>query len=169
MTDATFTEQIDGRKVTVHVNLESGLWTALHDQESIAHGATREIVIQKARASLRRKKVRLAIPATLVDVEGNAKPFHVTITGLHAQNHDILYKALDRKDTGRLSSRRHWGRYAEPCPRLTEADLTEFVTLRKAVHDTAAAFEKWQKKHVIRDSEQFVKDAIEAQVKQDGE
>lgn len=168
MTEAKSTEQIDGRTVTLLVDLESGLWRATHDHEIIASGATRDIVIKKARASLRRQKVRLSIPATIVDAEGNDKPFHVVITGLHAQNNDVLYRAVDRKDKGRLSNR-SWMRHDEVCPRLTDEELTKFATLRKAAHDAAAAFQKWQKKHVIRDSEQFVKDAIEEKVKQDGE
>lgn len=163
MTEAKSTEQIDGRTVTLLVDLESGLWTATHDHEIIAHANTRDVVVKKARLALRRKKVRLAIEATLVDVEGTGKPVHIIIVGLHAQNNDILYQAGADKRTGRLSHR-GWGHDEELCPRLTHEELTEFVTLRKAARDAAGALEKWQKTHVIGDREQFVKDAIEAQV-----
>ena len=166
MTEATSTKQIDGREVTIRVHLTSGLWTAVHDHEIIAHAPTRDVVIKKARASLRRQKVRLAIPATVVNSEGTTKPIHVIITGFHAQNRDILYQAMDRKAKGRLSNR-SWGHQEELCTRLTNDEIVDFVTLRKAAHDAAGAFQKWQKKHVIRDSEQFVKDAIEAQVAQE--
>ncbi len=169
MSEAKSTETIDGRAVTVWVDVETGLWGAHVDSENLARGHTRKEVIKKARAALRRKKVRLSIPATIVDLKGDGKPLHVIITGLHAQNSDVLYQtAGDNKDKGRLDNY-DYGRSTELCPRLDDAAVAEFQSLRHAAQTSAAAFDEWQKQHVTLNRETFVKDAIEEQVKQQGE
>lgn len=164
---------IDGRAFSIEVD-NDGRFHAEHDGDALAADTLAEIE-KKLRARCRRAKVRLSLPVSVAGVVIQQKDrygrvsgrridgigtMHATITGLHAQNSDVLLEYPD----GEKERRGRWGEAGFLTQRLSNAQIAEYVRLATADRDAHDALEAWKKKHAIDDPAAYVREHAAAQL-----
>lgn len=164
------TETIDGRRVEIIVE-DDGRFVASCDGDEW-RDVTYSGVLDKVRRDLRKSRVRIAIPATMVGSELHKPKYgrpharaatagvrHFTITGMHGRTRNVLVKW---EDTGESEQLRYYGS-GNIVRRLTAADVSEFVTLAKERDRANKAYDAFIEKRALgsrRDISEYVEEAI---------
>jgi hypothetical protein len=168
--------EIDGQKFKVDVT-DDGMFRALHDGDPIS-AQTYADLSDKLRKRLRRAKVRLALPVTLLGVtmappptrerswmpDKPLRPAQATvdavITGIHAQNRDVLIDLPDgTKHRASGYAHRNEGTIAR---RLTPEEAATYVQLAKAADEADTALAAFVEKVGITDAREWVREQVEA-------
>lgn len=145
------TFEVDGKKFTIDVMNEGEFHTTINGEGVKAD--TYEKLKQKIVRSQRREKVRVSLPATLLesprhsfhDEDKGSKLVDVTITGVHRRNRTVLYRRDDTKQAGDTS-------YSDKLlKRLNPEQKTRLLDLLKAKVDSAAAYEGYINKFAYTD------------------
>jgi hypothetical protein len=171
------TVEIDGRKFDVELDGD-GHFSALDDGD-LVKAETFSALQEKLRTRRRRQKVRLSLPITLLGVTQAPDPAVVkhswqrtpmlreapetvdaTVTGLHAQNRDLLVVMAD--GTKDRMDGNGYGREGIIARRLTAAEKATYVRLATAADAADAALKTFVDGVKISNARNWVREQVEA-------
>lgn len=119
---------------------EEGNFTAKIDGTWIKPLTTLKALTEKVKASVR--KVQIRIPVTHIDDSWRSEEAiieHVTLTGIHHGNHNILY--LDEEGN---QQQFRWGAHDGIYRRLTPEEVAELHALKAAIKQATTALDAWK-------------------------
>jgi len=149
-------ETVKGKKVELHVNGNTGKWTAKHGKAEVAESATRDGVLSAVRTRFAKAKIKLEIPVTLVEGSrwGGGLDFtSCNLTGVHSGSGNITYH------DGNRAKQATWHGNNQFYRRISAAEMKEWKRLYKAKHDADAAFTAFQSEREVN-AKQLVEEAI---------
>jgi hypothetical protein len=167
------TETIDGRKVAIEVDSQSGKFSGVVDGDAYS-ADTLDALRAKIRSAFRKEAIRLAIPVTMLDVELHKPDYgrptgrsasgavrHMTITGVYGRTGNVLVKWDDTGESEQLS---HYG--GDIVRRLTENEIRDYAALSKAASEATSARMKFVDARKIGTYRYDVKKFVEQKVKE---
>lgn len=166
--------RIDGREITIHY--ANGKFRATVEGHEYT-AESEKALIDKLRASLRTAKARLKLPITIINVVPKKSQWghqsswgigigtrHAIITGLHAQNNDLLIE--DEAGTKERKRGHSWSSDGLVCRRMTPAQIDEYVALAQAAESTKKALDAFEERYKIENVEKWVAKELAAAVDQ---
>lgn len=169
------TETIDGRKVKFTVGSQSGQFKAECDGDEYT-GATLDDARRSVVAALRRNRVRIALPATMLGVELSEHPFHrstnrssstgfrhLTITGIHSRSGNTLVRWDDTGDTEQIRLYRSHD-LVRRLSKSEEQEYKELATAKVKASEALDAFIEARKLSGKQDLDDYIKEKIQEKI-----
>jgi hypothetical protein len=153
---------VRGEKIPVTVD-DAGRWFAKFNG-SRHSGKTKDDLYAQLMQASRKAAVKVSVPFTYVDVKG--RPFPGVATGIHQGTHNITVRWSGRnpnygaRQTDQVTYYADGSRgYFRP---LTDAEVAELSSVRRAYEEAQANLRAWQKKYGLS-LHQAINEQIEAE------